>query len=78
MVDGRYEPIAIKEVEDGVLQGYSAALSLFVRWERVELRLGTTPEQEIPTFEQEREARLAAEARVRELEAELAQRKEEG
>ena len=41
--------------------------------------------QEIPTFEQEREGRLteregrlAAEARVRELEAELAQRQEEG
>ena len=41
--------------------------------------------QEIPTFEQEREgrlaerdARLAAEARGRELEAELAQREEEG
>ena len=48
--------------------------------------------QEIPTFEQEREgrlaeregrlaeqeARLAAEARVRDLEAELAQRQEEG
>ena len=79
MVDGRYEPIAIEEVEDGVLQGYSPALSLFVRWERGELR-GHDPEtgQEIPTFEQEREGRLAAEARVRELEAELAQRKEEG
>ena len=85
-MDGRYEPIAIQEVEEGVLQGYSAALGLFVRWERGELRWHD-PEtgQEIPTFEQERkgrlaeqEARLAAEARVRELEAELAQRQEEG
>ena len=84
-MDGRYEPIAIEEVEDGVLQGYSAALSLFVRWERGELRWHD-PEtgQGIPTFEREREGRLAeresrmaAEARVRELEAELAQRKEE-
>ena len=114
LVDGRYEPIAIEEVEAGVLQGYSAALGLFVRWEHGELRWHD-PEtgQEIPTFEQERdgrlaeregrlaerdgrlaeqdgrlaeqegrlaeqEARLAAEARVRELEAELAQRQEEG
>ena len=79
LVDGRYEPIAIEEVEAGVLQGYSAALGLFVRWERGELRWHD-PEtgQEIPTFEQDRNGRLAAEARVRELEAELAQRKEEG
>ena len=100
LVDGRYEPIAIEEVEEGVLQGYSAALGLFVRWERGELRWHD-PEtgQEIPTFEQEREGRLAeregrlaerdgrlaeqdgrlaAQARVRELEAELAQRQEEG
>ena len=78
-MDGRYEPIAIEEVEAGVLQGYSAALGLFVRWERGELRWHD-PEtgQEIPTFEQDRNGRLAAEARVRELEAELAQRKEEG
>ena len=77
LVDGRYEPIAIEEVEQEVLQGYSAALGLLVRWERGELRWHE-PEtgQEIPTFEQEREgrlaereARLAAEARVSELEA---------
>ena len=37
-MDGRYEPIAIEEVETGVLQGYSATLGLFVRWERGELR----------------------------------------
>ena len=86
LVDGRYEPIAIKEVEEEVLQGYSAALGLFVRWERGELRWHDSETgQEIPTFEQERkgrlaerEARLVAEARVRELEAELAQRQEEG
>ena len=93
LADGGYEPIAIEEVEEEILQGYSAALGLFVRWERGELRWHD-PEtgQEIPTFEQERkgrlaeregrlaeqEARLAAEARVRELEAELAKRQEEG
>ncbi len=92
LAEGRYEPVPIEEVEDGVLQGYSAVLGLIVRWERGALRWHD-PEtgQEIPTFEQElegrlaaeqaqaqaEEGRLAAEARVRELEAELAQRDEE-
>ena len=85
-MDGQYEPISIDEIQAGILQGYSAALGLFVRWERGELRWHD-PEtgQEIPTFEQERkgrlaerDGRLAAEARVRELEAELAKRQEEG
>ena len=34
LVDGRYEPVAIEEVEGGVLQGYSAALNVLIRWER--------------------------------------------
>ena len=85
LVDGRYEPVLIQEVEEGVLQGYSTVLNLFIRWERGELRWHD-PEtgREIPTFEQEREARLGAEARlaeqearVRELEAELARREVE-
>ena len=75
LVDGRYEPVPIQEVEEGVLQGYSTVLNVLVRWERGELRWhDPETEREIPTFEQEREgrlaereARLAAEARVREL-----------
>ena len=60
LVDGQYEPIAIEEGEDGVLQGYSTVLGLLVRWENGKLRL-YDPEtgREIPTFEQEREGRLA-------------------
>ena len=56
LVDGRYEPVAIEELEEGVLQGYSAVLNLLIRWEHGELRWHD-PEtgQEIPTFEQERE-----------------------
>ena len=85
LLDGEYEPIPIETVEEGVMQGYSAALNLIIRWERGELRWHD-PEtgQEIPIFEQEREARLAeqearlaAEARVQELEAELARREAE-
>ena len=84
-MQGRYEPIPIEEVEQGIFQGYSAALGLFIRWEHGELRWHN-PEtgQEIPTFEQERaradaaeEAQAQAEARVRELEAELAGRDED-
>ena len=92
LVEGRYEPIHIEDVEDGVLQGYSTVLNLLIRWEHGQLRWHD-PEtgQEIPTFEGEREranaaeeaqaqaeeGRLAAEARVRELEAELHQRQQE-
>ena len=75
LVDGQYEPIAIEEVEDGVLQGYSAALGLLVRWEHGELRWrDPRTGREIPTFEQEREARLAEqEARLAEQQARLAE-----
>ena len=76
LVDGQYEPISIDEIEAGILQGYSAALGLFVRWERGELRWHD-PEtgQEIPTFEQERKGRLAErEGRLAEQEGRLAER----
>ena len=84
LVDSQYEPIPIETVEEGVLQGYSTALNLFIRWEHGELGWHD-PEtgQHIVTFAQERaradierEARMAAEARVRELEAELEQRRQ--
>ena len=75
LVDGAYEPIAIETVEEGVLQGFCAVLNLYIRWERGELRWhDPATGQEIPTFLQERDARLAAEARVRQLEEELARR----
>ena len=38
LVNGQYEPIAVEEIEKGVLQGYSTVLNLFIRWERGELR----------------------------------------
>ena len=71
LVDGVYEPVAIEEVEEGVLQGYSAELDLYLRWERGQMRLhDPATGQHIATFDSERAARLAAEARIRELEAE--------
>ena len=65
LVDGVYQPIQIDALDDDVLQGYSAALNLILRWERG--RLGwydPGTEQHIATFNSERGARLAAEARA--------------
>ncbi len=76
LADGRYEPVPIETVEEGVLQGYSSVLNLLIRWDHGQLGWHE-PEtgQHIATFLQERaraesaEARAdAAEARVRELE----------
>ena len=75
LVEGRYEPIPVEEVEDGILQGYSAALDLFIRWERGQLRWhDPATGRHIPTFDDERIRADVAEARIRELDAELAQR----
>lgn len=74
LVGDRYEPIEIVEIATGVLQGESEALNLWLRWERDNPQLGwydPATGEHIPTFDGEREARLAAEARVQELEAEL-------
>ena len=72
LVDGQYEPVPIETVEEGVLQGYSHALNLLLRWDHGHLGWHD-PEtgQHIVRYE-DLEARAdAAEARVRELEAEL-------
>ena len=70
--DGQYQPIPIEELPDGALQGYSRVLNLYLRWENGQLRWHD-PEtgRHIPTFADEREARLLAEARARELEERL-------
>ena len=86
LVAGRYEPILISEPEPDVLEGYSAALNLHLRWERGRLAWHDPQTgRHITTFEsvdqarleaevradEQGTARLQAEARVRELEAEL-------
>ena len=71
LADGQYEPIPIKEIEEGVLQGYSRVLNLF-RWGHGELRWDDPDTgQHILTYSDlqaranaEQEARMAAEARV--------------
>ena len=72
LVEGRYEPIGVAVVAGGVLEGYSAALNLNWRW--TEGRLGCYDPAtglHIASFETERLRADTAEARVRELEAEL-------
>ena len=79
LVDGEYREIPIETLAEGVLQGYSPALNLYIRWEHAELKwFDPATGQHILTFEAEREARLDAEARIRELEMELARREREG
>ena len=72
LVGGGYVAIEIEGIVDGVLQGYSAALGLYLRWERGELRF-FDPEtgRSLATLADERERAEAAEARVRELESHL-------
>ena len=79
LADGVYVPIDIYEPVNDVLQGYSAVLNLHLRWERGELgwydpdtgRHIATFDTERARADDERAARLRAEDRVRELEAEL-------
>ena len=85
LVGSRYEPIAIVELSPEVLQGESEALGLWLCWDHSTLGwYDPKTGQHIPTFDTEREARIAAqeariaaEARVRELETELRRRRDE-
>ena len=79
LVGSEYEPVEIESPEEGVHQGYSAVLGVNIRWVRGQLewhdpRTGRPIpglEDELRGREEERRARLAAEARVRELEEQL-------
>ena len=71
LVNGRYEPITIEELPGGILQGYSEALNVHLRWEQA--RLGwhdPATGEHIATFESERaRADAEREARIEEMEA---------
>ena len=80
-----YVPIEIDQLPDDVLQGYSPALNLLLRWDRGVLAwYDPATEQHIVTFDalqerigRERDARLHAEARLRaEREARLRERQQ--
>ena len=86
LVNGEYRSMVIEELPGGVLQGYSAALNLNLRWEDGQLVWhDPATRQRIVTLDDERQARLSeqaradneqqqriqAEARIQQLEAEL-------
>ena len=72
LVKGRYEPIPIRELSEGVLQGYIEVLDLHIRWEHGNLGwYDPATGHHIPTFDSERARAEDAEARVRELELEI-------
>ena len=65
LVEGRYEPVPIEELDGGILQGYSAVLNLNLRWDDGELVFhDPATNAPIATFESKRSARLTAEARA--------------
>ena len=79
LVDGRYEPLPLAELSEGVLEGYIEVLDLNIRWEHGYLGWhDPATGLHIPTFDgeraradSERERADNAEVRVRELEAEI-------
>ena len=76
---GTYQPMPIETIAEGVLQGYSPALNLHLRWDHGQLGWhDPVTGRHILTFDDERERADAAEARVRELEAELERRRGNG
>ena len=86
LVNGQYQSMVIEELSGGVLQGYSTALNLNLRWDNGQLVWhDPATRQRIVTLDDERQARLReqaradneqqqriqAEARIQQLEAEL-------
>ena len=86
LVDEAYQPIEINLTDETHLWGHSDVLNLDFCWEDGQLRWwDPAVGRYLRTFDEtdeeraaEKDARLASEARVRELEAELARRGEEG
>ena len=82
--DGEYEPVEIEQVSEDHYRGHSEVLNLDLCWEGGELRwYDPVAGRYLPTFDDERAARIAAEAgrdaaeaRVRELEEQLRERQD--
>ena len=83
---GSYRELPVDEVGAGILQGYSPALNLIIRWDHGRLEWWVPDTQRpILTYEDQREradaeraARNRAEGRTRELEEELRRLRAEG
>ena len=67
LVDGRYEPIAIETLQEGMLRGYSDALGLYVCWEDGRLRFfDPDTESYLRSHDEERAESMATQARAEE------------
>ena len=65
LVEGGYVAIDVEELADGSLQGYSAALNLYLRWEDGQLQwVDPATGEHIPSFDSERAGRLQERARA--------------
>ena len=77
LVGEAYQPIDILEIEPEHMHGHSDVLNLDPCWDHGELRwYHPGAGEHLRTFDEEREGRIAAEARVRELEEELRRRQQ--
>ena len=65
LVDGQYRPIEIVRISDELYRGHSEALNLDLCWEYGRLRwYDPVAGRYLPTYDEERDARIAAERRV--------------
>ena len=72
LVDGSYQPIEITQVDETHFRGHSEVLGMDICWEQSQLRwYDPVGERYLSTFDEEVEARVSAEQRVRELESEI-------
>lgn len=72
LADGKYLPIPVEEASWARIRGFSAALNLYVCWEYGHLRFYDPARQRyLPSYYEEAARADAAEARNRELEAEI-------
>ena len=70
LVNGGYQPMAVTELSEEVLQGYSAALNLILRWDQGQLVfIDPDTEAQIFTYEYQKERGDQAEARADQAEA---------
>ncbi len=77
LVEGVYQPIEINQVDRTRLWGLSEVLNLALCWEEGRLRWwDPATERYLLTFDETDDERIAAQARVRELEAELERRRQ--
>ena len=72
LVDGAYQPLSISSADDAHFWGRSEVIGLDICWEDGQLRwYDPVAQRYLPTFDETEDARIAAEERVRELEAEV-------